>query len=520
MFAADGTWTNVAGGTWSTPTNWSGTVADGDDAVANFNTLDITSDVTVTLDSPRTVGGLSFGDTTTTSAAGWTLSSSTLTLSTTAGTPTITVNALGSISGAPKTVVINSTLAGSQGLTKAGSGVLVLNANNTFTGTVNVNAGTLKLGNGSNAGTVSGDIAVASGAILQFDRVVTGGYTVANNISGAGSVTKSNGSGQLTLSGTNTYTGGTSITSGALFVAGNNSLGSGTLTMSQATRFGSSDNTTRTIANLVNISAVGNGQNVTFGAGSGATSGLGDLVFTSTGSSAAPSGSGTITIHNATTVTFNQAFTGGGRINKLGTGVLVLAGTNTYSGGTTVSAGSLLVNGVLSGAGAITVNSAGTFGGSGTIASASTANAGSFLAAGAASGAAGILTFSSTLDVSGLASGTGGLLFDLGAIGSSDKIVSGSLTIGTGVLDLNDFSFTTLSGFGAGTYTLLDATSVVGTLGSSLNGTIGGLDAVLSISGNDLVLTVSAIPEPASFAMLTGGALLGLAVWRRRGIRR
>lgn len=342
--AADGTWnTTVSGSQWSVSDNWAGsTIADGADAVANFSTLDLSSDTTVLVDSPRTIGGMVFADTNTGTVGGWVLTGSTLTLSTTSGTPTITVNTLGSSSGVQRTALLNTVLTGSQGLTKEGSGILVLNANNTFSGTLNVNAGTLRLGNGSSAGTVQGDIVVASGAILQFDRNVNGGYTVANNISGGGTVTKTNGSGQLTLSGNNTYTGGTNLSTGALFVTGNTSLGTGLLKMSQGTRFGSSDNTSRTIANALDFSAVGNGQNVTFGAGAGATNGLGDLIFTATNSVAAPSGSGTVTIHNSTSVTFNQVFTGGGRFTKLGTGTLVLAGASTYTGLTTVRNGTLV----------------------------------------------------------------------------------------------------------------------------------------------------------------------------------
>ena len=60
--AGDGTWTNVAGGNWSTVGNWSGGVADGIGSTAYFNTIDIVSDAVVNLDSSRTNGNLFFGD--------------------------------------------------------------------------------------------------------------------------------------------------------------------------------------------------------------------------------------------------------------------------------------------------------------------------------------------------------------------------------------------------------------------------------------------------------------------------
>src|SRR3982751_3409967 len=64
--AADGTWINpVTGGAWGTDTNWlNGIIADGADATANFNTLDLTANNTVTFDAPHTLGFLNFAATT------------------------------------------------------------------------------------------------------------------------------------------------------------------------------------------------------------------------------------------------------------------------------------------------------------------------------------------------------------------------------------------------------------------------------------------------------------------------
>src|SRR5215204_6346766 len=85
--AGNGTWTGTAGGTWGDPLNWSGgtaaDVADGAGFTADFNTVDLPADLAVTLDAPRTIGNLSFGDTDgITTPAGWNLSgTNTLTLS-------------------------------------------------------------------------------------------------------------------------------------------------------------------------------------------------------------------------------------------------------------------------------------------------------------------------------------------------------------------------------------------------------------------------------------------------------
>src|SRR5437879_2181480 len=64
--AASGTWTNTAGGIWSTATNWSSSIiADGATFTASFNTLDLTaSNRTVTIDTTsRTIGTITIGDT-------------------------------------------------------------------------------------------------------------------------------------------------------------------------------------------------------------------------------------------------------------------------------------------------------------------------------------------------------------------------------------------------------------------------------------------------------------------------
>src|SRR5438552_18860860 len=63
--AANGTWTSTTSGLWSDTTKWSGgIIADGASNLADFSTLNITADTTVSLDSSRTIGLLKFSDTT------------------------------------------------------------------------------------------------------------------------------------------------------------------------------------------------------------------------------------------------------------------------------------------------------------------------------------------------------------------------------------------------------------------------------------------------------------------------
>src|SRR5262249_12516490 len=122
MNAPAANWTNIAGGSWATPGNWDATIPNAIDAIADFSTLDITGDLTVTLDANRTVGTLRFGDTT--PSSNWSLSGPTagtnLILSTSTGISTVTVNA-------GTTVTMNNvTLSAAQGFIKDGGGTWIL----------------------------------------------------------------------------------------------------------------------------------------------------------------------------------------------------------------------------------------------------------------------------------------------------------------------------------------------------------------------------------------------------------
>jgi autotransporter-associated beta strand protein len=134
--AADVTaaWNVNADGNWSLGSNWSGGIAaTGTTGVAYF-TNTITASRTVNLDSkPWTINGLTF---TNTGANGWVITNGTLNL---AGTkPSITVYT-------NSTVTIQSTISGSVGLQKNGPGQLILSGSNTFTSTVEIPSGELKL---------------------------------------------------------------------------------------------------------------------------------------------------------------------------------------------------------------------------------------------------------------------------------------------------------------------------------------------------------------------------------------
>jgi len=166
--AGSGVWTNLLGGSWTTANNWSGgLIAGGTDAAADFSTLNLAANRTVTLDGARTIGSLIFDDLNPASAHNWTLATGTggpLTLAVSSGTPNLAVK--------HGTNVISAVVAGTQGFTKTGAGYLTLSGNSTFTGTAVVQAGTLEVQN------KSGDTpySVAQGATLKIGYSTGGGY--------------------------------------------------------------------------------------------------------------------------------------------------------------------------------------------------------------------------------------------------------------------------------------------------------------------------------------------------------
>lgn len=210
-------------------------------------------------------------------------------------------------------------------------------------------------------------------------------------------------------------------------------------------------------------------------------------------------------------------------LTKSGTSTWTLTGANTYTGNTVVSAGTLLVNGThAAGTGTYSVASGGTLGGSGSITAASLAVAAGGKLAPGGNGAAATLAFSLTggMDLSASSNDTGAYLFDLGPAGASDKITLAAGTLSLGTLDFADFTFTALSGFGAGTYVLFDAASSISATLGTTSGTINGAAATLSLDGvnNDIVLTVA--PEPSSLALMAGAllALVGASRLSRRTV--
>lgn len=121
-------------------------------------------------------------------------------------------------------IAFGGVISGNGSMSKEGNGVLTLTADQTYTGTTSVNAGTLAIGNGGTGGSITGDIANAGSVVFnRSDNLAYGGV-----ISGTGQVEQA-GNGTLTLTGNNTYDGGTQVSDGTLRLTGAGTPGSGTV---------------------------------------------------------------------------------------------------------------------------------------------------------------------------------------------------------------------------------------------------------------------------------------------------
>ena len=322
--AADDTWGANAGTAWYTAGNWlSGTQFPGLQGAAASNN-DI---ATFSSASTATTFGINMG--TNSLNLGAIVADSTRITATNIGNSSATAGVL-RLYGATANSVANTIL------WNAGTGLVTLQAAQAGGGTMGV-----VLGNTTNVIQITG----------------SGGITISSNITesnlNSGITRQGSGSGTLTLSGTNTYTGVTTISAGTLQFATVASLYNGTTSSWTAANInvsgtlalnvgGAGQFTTANVtALLTNLGGVVTSNGLRSGS---------RIAFDTTGAG----GNFTVADNIA-----NTTGTGGGaiRLNKLGTGVLTLTGTNSYTGTTTITAGTLRVSSTSIGTGTVSFSS-------------------------------------------------------------------------------------------------------------------------------------------------------------------
>src|SRR5579883_2181126 len=293
---------------------------------------------------------------------------------------------------------------------------------------------------GSNNITLSGTARFDNSAgVLEFTN--TGATTLSGVIGGGGSVLENASGGTVTLSGANTYTGGTTLTAGTLVLgtssAGNitnGPVGTSTLTLNGGTLQGSSG---VTVNNAFTIAG-----NVTIG---------GTNSFTLGGAGTLNSGD-TLTISNSGTTTLSGVLSSAGAISQ-STGTLVLSAANTYTGGTTINSGTTIASNNNSlGTGALTVNSGGEL----EVKNASIGN-------------------SLTLKGTGI-SNTGAL------VGVGSSTVSGNISLGADTTIATNSSSDALNI--TGTINGADNLTLAGSGTITLQGIVGGSTSPLTLTSN------------------------------------
>ncbi len=244
------------------------------------------------------------------------------------------------------TEVISTPISGAGTLTMDGSGLLVIQNANSFTGGTLINSGRIGLNNGQGLGT--GTVIVAQNAILGV-----GGVAVANAITGGGSVVKT-ANNTADLTGNNSYSGGTDIQAGAVRVNSPAALGTGGVTMASGAflqldyngatnvalnnvlsgdgflvKDGSGTVVINTAGNTYNGGTIINAGRLGLNFGDGL--GTGNVLI----NAGAELGIGGITVGNA--------LSGAGRVVKTANNLGSLTGNNSHSGGTDIQGGTLEV---------------------------------------------------------------------------------------------------------------------------------------------------------------------------------
>ncbi len=359
--ALDSTWTGTISTSWGTAGNWSSgipglPVGSATDKATFTGTTPFTT--VANNNVSRTLAALEFSA----SATQYTITNLT-------SGGAFTLSGQGIVNNSANTQIItntrsftftNSADAGTNVLfNNNAGGTLAFLGNSTATNATIANAGTLNI-SGLTASEISiGSLSGTAGTInLGSKKLKTGGLntstTVASVISGAGGVLEKEGSGTLTLTGANTFTGGTTISSGTLQIGAGGTAGSiaGNILNNAAMIFNRSNNLTYAgvISGIGTLTKLGAGiltltGNHTFTGDT--TISAGTLSIGSGGTTGSIAGNiidnSALRFNRSNNLTYAGVISGSGTLQKSGAGVLSLTGANLYTGTTTITTGTLSI---------------------------------------------------------------------------------------------------------------------------------------------------------------------------------
>lgn len=206
---------------------------------------------------------------------------------------------------APRTITVDANITTGALTFDSANAYLLIPSGGLPPGNLSVEGSTITISNinGDGAHTIANEVSINAALGVTINQGSTGVFTISGNVLGSKSLTKS-GTGALTLSGNNSYSGGTIIDAGTINISGTSSMGSGTVTLNTSGILASSGSFA--IANAIT-----------------------------------PAG-GVISVTN--TLTLSGFISGNGILKKEGTGSLLVSnGSNDYSGGTSVNQGTLSV---------------------------------------------------------------------------------------------------------------------------------------------------------------------------------
>jgi fibronectin-binding autotransporter adhesin len=456
-------------------------------------------------------------------------------------------------------VAYAGTLTGAGSLIKIGTASQILTGSSSYAGTTNISAGTLQIGNQTTTGSLPASSAILDSGTFLVARTNTATQGVDfGTITGTGAVTLASYDSTVVMTASNGYSGTTSIGYGANYAGTNvlatatNALGTGTIILDAQGNYATSElelsnnsSGSITLPNAITLPARTVSTNTEIENLSGNNT-LSGVISPTTGGSGygITSDAGTLTLSNATsivgiastkTVNFQGAGNGvvagiisgtGLSVAKNGAGTWALNGVNTYTAGTTITAGTLQANGATTALGTGTTNvSGGVLAGTGTTGGPVVVNANGTITGGtgaALGNAAGTLT---TGNQTWNASGAYVAKYD--GIGADQLVMSG-LTANSGFIV--NFQEATVGATPGGTYVLAvdQGSSTAGAFNLSaltleVNGSTSlpssySFQDVASGGYDDLDMVISSTPEPTSL-LLAGLAAAPLALGRRRRAR-